>query len=121
MPMVAIRTVNGTAPAIEPVQNGYKLTKSDLYSDSTGRSAETGIMIRYLIRSNVVSIELQYEGTESQISSIEALYSSGTLSVQYRDNGSYYTKNFYPSDRVKDVESLRSSGRVRFTVSLIEL
>ena len=68
-----IKTVNNTAPGIEPVQNGYKITKSDLYSDNTGRSAETGAMLRYLIRSNVVSIELQYEGTESEISGIETL------------------------------------------------
>ena len=116
-----IKKVNNTAPGIEPVQNGYKIVKSDLYSDNTGRSSETGEMLRYLIRSNVVSIELQYEGTESEISGIESLYSPGTLSVEFRDNGSYVTKNFYPSDRVKDVESLKSLGRVKFSVSLIEI
>lgn len=116
-----IKSVNTTAPGIEPVQNGYKIVKSDLYSDNTGRSSETGEMLRYLIRSNVVSIELQYEGTESEISGIESLYSPGTLSVEFRDNGSYVTKSFYPSDRVKDVESLKSSGRVKFSLSLIEI
>lgn len=116
-----IKSVNTTAPGIEPVQNGYKIIKSDLYSDNTGRSSETGQMLRYIIRSGVVSIELQYEGTEAEISSIEALYSSNTLSVQFRDNGEYVTKSFYPSDRAKDVESLKNQGRVRFAVSLVEI
>ena len=119
--MVAIQTVDNTAPAIEPIQDGYKITKSDLYSDSTGRSSETGYMMRYKIRSNVVSIELQYEGTEAQISSIEALYSGSTLSVCYRDNGSYVTKNMYPSDRNKEIDSLKGKGRVKFTVTLVEI
>lgn len=123
--MVAIQKVTKSGveyiPVIEPRQNGYKVIKSDLYSDSTGRSAETGTLMRYLIRSNVVSIELQYEGTESDIASIESLYTGTTLSVTYRDNSSYVTKDMYPSDRAKDVESLRSSGRVAFTVTLIEI
>ncbi len=119
--MVAIETVNDVAPVIEPTQKGYKVTKADLYSDSTGRSSETGHMMRYLIRSGVVTIELQYEGTVAEIASIEALYSATTLNVKYFDNGEYYTKNFYPSDRVKDTESLRDKGRVIFTVSLIEI
>ena len=134
MPMVAIRTVNGTAPVIEPTQNGYKIMKSDLYSDSTGRSAETGMMLQYIIRSNVVSIELRYEGTEHEIGAIESLYSAQKLTVCYRDDINetetannvttevkYYTKDFYPSDRVKDIESLRDKGRVVFSVSLIEI
>lgn len=126
MPMVAIKTVNGTAPVIEPAQNGYKVVKSDLYSDSTGRSAETGMMLQYIVRSNVVSLELRYEGTEHEIGAIESLYSAQKLTVCYRDdinetNVKYYTKDFYPSDRVKDVESLRDKGRVVFSVSLIEI
>ena len=56
--MVAIQKVTKSGveyiPVIEPRQNGYKVIKSDLYSDSTGRSAETGTLMRYLIRSNVV-------------------------------------------------------------------
>lgn len=119
--MVAIRTVNNTAPVIEPTKDGYKITKGDLYSASTGRSSETGHLMRYLIRANVTTIELQYVGTESQIASIESLYSAQTLSVEFRDNGSYITKSMYPSDRVKDTESLKQKGKVKFSVSLVEI
>ena len=116
-----IKKVNNVAPCIEPIQNGYKVTKSDLYSDNSGRSAETGTMLRYRIRENVYSIELQYEGTETEISGIETLFTGSTLVVEFRDNGSYITRNFYPSDRVKDVESLKNEGRVKFSVSLVEI
>lgn len=119
--MVAIRSVGGIPPPIEPLRNGYRVTKSDLYSDSTGRSAETGHLLQYIIRKNIVSIELQYEGSEEQIAELESLFSGTSFSVTYRDNGDYYTKDMYPSDRVKDVESLRDEGRIRFSVTLVEI
>lgn len=123
--MVAIKKVtkggHEYTPVIEPLQNGFKVTKSDLYSDSTGRSAETGVLIQYLIRSNVYSIELQYSGTVAQIADIEALYTGTSYIVEFNDNGSYVSKTMYPSDRVKDTESLKGIGRVNFTVTLVEL
>ncbi len=123
--MVAIQKVtkSGTEyiPPIEPIQNGYKVTKSDIYSDSTGRSAETGVLLKYLIRANVVSIELQYEGTETEINSIESIFTGTTLNVTYRDGGTYVSKDMYPSDRAKSIESLRGNGRFSFAVTLVEI
>lgn len=123
--MVAIKTVTKSGvvyiPPIEPLQNGYRITKADLYSDSTGRSAETGALMQYLIRSDVVSIELQYSGTVADIGTLESIFTGTSLSVEYNDNGTYVTKNMYPSDRVKETESLKGKGSVNFSVTLTEI
>lgn len=119
--MVAIKSINGTAPPIEPLRNGYKVTKSDLYSDSTARSTETGRLLQYLIRRDVTTIELQYEGTVAEITAIEELVSDTSLTVVYRDGGEYHTKLMYPSDRVKDTVTLRDEGRQRLSFSLVEI
>lgn len=119
--MIAIKTVNGVAPTIEPLQDGYSTTKSDLYSESTGRSAETGHLLRYTIRTGIVTIELHYEGTIADIASMESLLSASTMTVEYYDNGSYVTKNFYPSDRQKKTKSLRGAGWASLAVTLVEI
>ncbi len=126
--LIPIKTVNGTnmANKLQPTANGYKVTKSDLYSDSTSRSAETGILIPYLIRTDVYNIALEYVGTADEISEIEALYapSGGTrqYSVEFLDNSTYFTKTMYPSDREKPTEIIIDGvPRIRLTLTLIEL
>ena len=120
--MVAIKYIGSTAPPIEPMKDGYRITKSDLYSDETGRSSETGTLIQYLVRKNVYSIELTYEGTDSQIAQIEALINSANFSVEFLDSGTYVTKTMYASDRVKDVVTLKSGQeRTILSFSLIEV
>lgn len=116
--MVAIKSINGNEPIIEPMK--MMIAKSDIYSDSTGRSAETGTLMMYPIRLNVYTIELEYEGTDTQISAIEAIISNSRLTVIFRENGEYITKTMYPSDRQKDVETLRGKGLQILTFSLIE-
>ncbi|MBR6070663.1 MAG: hypothetical protein IKP78_08760 [Ruminococcus sp.] len=113
--------INGTAPPIEPVAGGYRITKSDLYSDATGRSAETGKMLAYPVRLGVYSIELEYLGCDSDIAAIEQLISGTSLQVTFRDNGQYITRTMYPSDREKETEIVLSgTARQRLTFSLIE-
>ena len=119
--MTAIRSINGISPQIEPAKGGYRVNKSDLYSDSTGRSSETGAMIQYLIRRNIVTIELTYSSCLADIAAIEELISSSQLTVEYLDNGSYSTKTMYPSDRAKDITSLKGRGWATLSFSLIEL
>ena len=120
--MVAIKTINGTAPPIEPMRGGYRITKSDLYSDQTGRSAETGKLIQYLIRKNVYTLELSYEGSDSVISQIETLINSTNFSVEFLDSGTYVTKTMYASDRSKEVVTLRpGEERTILSFSLIEV
>ena len=42
--LVPIKYINGTdmSAKLQPTKEGYQVTKSDLYSDATARSAETG-------------------------------------------------------------------------------
>nr|DAM48012.1 MAG TPA: hypothetical protein [Caudoviricetes sp.] len=116
---IAIKSIkNGEIefnPVIEPVS--YSVKKADIYSDSTGRSAETGVLIAYLIRKNVYTIQLEYYGNDSQISKIETMINSAVLDVTFWDNGNYVTKTMYPSDREKTVNSLTSSRNGRYTLS----
>ena len=68
MRLVPIQTVNGhdMSGKLQPAKDGYSVTKSDLYSDSTGRSL-TGVMQTYIVRKDVYSIEVKYIGTAAQI------------------------------------------------------
>ena len=101
----------GTAtfePVIEPVS--YSIQKSDLYSDATGRSAETGILLSYLIIKNIYTIKLEYSGTAEEIASIEKMINNSFLVVNFLDGENYVTKNMYPSDREKTAEIIRNYG-----------
>lgn len=118
--MVVIKSINGTAPPIEPMS--FSITKSDLYSESTGRSSETGKLIQYPIRFGVYSISLEYIGNDSEISAIEAIISGNRLTVVFLDNGKYVTKEMYPSDRENTIKKIiNRTGRHRLSFKLIEL
>lgn len=105
MRLVPIKTINSTdmSSKLQPVKGGYRLRKSDLYSDATGRTAETGKLLSYIIRKDVCTIELEYRGTADQIAEIESIIAPVTrqYSVEFLDNGSYITRTMYPSDRQK--------------------
>lgn len=107
-------------PVIEPAS--CSITKADIYSDSTGRSAETGVLIAYLIRKNVYTIRLEYYGDNSQISQIENMINSDVLEVTFFENGNYITKTMYPSDREKTVNFITPElkGRCTLSFSLVE-
>ena len=114
-------SINGTALPIEPIKGGFRITRSDLYSDSTGRSAETGVLLSYPVRLGVYTIELEFLGKDSEIAAIEALISGTSLQVTFRDNGQTVTKTMYPSDREKEVISVHNgTAKQRLTFSLIE-
>jgi hypothetical protein len=116
----AIKSINGLTPPIEPLS--LVITKSDLYSDSTGRSAETGTLIQYPIRFGVYSLALEYQGNDAEIAAIESLISGNSLTVVFLDNGTYLTKQMYPSDRENTTEKIINGvGRHRLSFDLIEL
>lgn len=126
--LIPIKTINGTnmAAKLQPAKEGYSVLKSDLYSDSTNRSAETGVMIPYLIRTDVYSIELNYIGTAAEIHEIEQIIAptGGTrqYQVEFLDDTSYVTRTMYPSDRQKPVEVIIDGvPKMSLTFSLIEL
>jgi hypothetical protein len=128
MRLVPIRTVDGVdmSSKLQPTKGGYSVTKSDIYSDSTIRSSETGILLPYLIRRDVRTIELEYVGTSAQIAAIENVFAppggSRIYTVEFLDNGSYTTGTFYPSDRSKPTEIIIGGvQRMRLTLSLVEV
>lgn len=112
--------INGSALPKEP--QTYSITKSDLYSDSTGRSAETGKMIRYPIRKNVYSLSLEYQGNDNEIAVIENMIAPDKLMVDFFENGSYQKKEMYVSDRSKtEIKILNGVGRYILAFELIEV
>lgn len=106
-------------PEIEPT--AFSIQKSDLSSDSTGRSAETGVLLMYPIRRNIYTIKLEYFGSDGEISAIEAAINNSSLEVTFLENGKYKTLTMYPSDREKATEFIRNGvGFHRLSFSLIQ-
>ncbi|MCM1316152.1 MAG: hypothetical protein NC205_09555 [Prevotella sp.] len=122
MRTVIRKIINGTTtfePVIEP--SSYSIQKSDLYSDSTGRSAETGVLLSYLIRKNIYTIRLEYYGNDEEIASLENMIDNSFLEVTFLDGGRYVSKTMYPSDREKNAEIIRNrKGIYHLSFSLIE-
>lgn len=126
--LIPIKTINGTnmAAKLQPTKEGYTVQKSDLYSDSTNRSAETGILIPYLIRADVYTLQLRYVGTASEIHEIEQLIAptggARQYSVEFLDDTGYVTKTMYPSDRQKPVEVIINGvPKMSLSFSLVEI
>ena len=123
MGIIIQKIVNGTTtfePVIEPYS--YSIQKSDLYSDATGRSAETGVLLSYLIRKNIYTIKLEYYGNDEEIASIESMINNSFLKVTFFDGTQRVTKNMYPSDREKTAEIVDRNrhGMYSLSFSLIE-
>lgn len=97
--MVAIVSINGEPLAVQPLRDSYATTKSDLLSSSSGRSSETGVSIRYLVRKNVRKLNLKFKGTISEISAVDRLVSSFSQTVVFMEGGSAVTCQMYPGDR----------------------
>lgn len=118
--MIAIKSVNGKEPLIEP--DTFDVSTFDLYSDSTGRTSETGEMIAYLIRPDVYKIELVYTGSAGEIRAIRKLYSLSeneiSLKVEFLDLDEYITKLMYPGDRKQSTLRYSKLGDGRFSLSL---
>ncbi|MBP5362853.1 MAG: hypothetical protein J6Y71_07550 [Ruminococcus sp.] len=120
-PIISTTIGNTTyEPCIEPLK--CVITRSDLYSDSTGRSAETGTLMQYPIRTGLYSIELEYLGNDLEIEQIETMIGATKFSVSFIYNGVVKTAIMYPSDRVNDTEIiLNGEGRHRLSFTLIEV
>jgi len=126
--LIPIKTINSTSMAtkLQPTKEGYNVQKSDLYSDSTTRSAETGVLIPYLIRRDVYTLELNYIGTAAEIHEIEQIIApTGGVrqySVEFLDDTSYVTKTMYPSDRQKPVDVIIDGvPKMSLSFSLVEI
>lgn len=115
--MLAIESINNTTLAVQPLSDGYSVTCSDLLADGSGRSAETGAVMRYPIRRNVYKINLKFKGKSADIAQVNALVSEFTQTVKFLHAGEYHTANFYPSDR-----NMNDKGLIaELSVNLIQL
>ncbi len=117
--MKAIVSINGVSPPCEPMS--MIVTSSDLYSDSSKRSAETGKLLLYPVRMGIVTIELEYLLSESQAAEFEKLIGDSLLKVEFYDCGNLKKADMYPSDRTKELLGTAESRKYRLAFSLIEI
>lgn len=115
--MIVIESINGTAPAVQPLIGSYTVIASDLLSDGSGRSSETGTAIRYLVRKNTYKLTLKFKGTSAEIAQVGSLVSSFRQRVRFRYCGSIIETDMYPGDR-----TLNDNGpTAELSVNLIEI
>ncbi|MDO4863470.1 MAG: hypothetical protein Q4A05_04795 [Ruminococcus sp.] len=122
-----IQSINGGDPVLEPTM--CEISQSDLYSDQSGRSAESGDMLLYLIKKGVYTIELEFVGTAAQIRHIDSLIVGGDFTVVFFDETNtedstpwspYVSRKMYASDRKKVPLGTPSGRKYRLSFNLIE-
>ena len=120
--MNTIESINGTALPIAPkADSGYNVTTQDLDSESSGRSAETGVLLRYPIRQGVYKIALAFRGRNTDIRKIKDLIAPVRLTVKFYDLDRWVTKDMYVGDRTqKLLPVVGQEGWSDFSFNLIE-
>ena len=108
----------GTPLAVQPLcDGGYSVTNTDLVADGSGRSSETGVAIRYSIRTGVYKINLKFKGPSADIAQVNGLVSAFTQEVKFWYAGAWQIANFYPGDR-----TLTDNGEIaELSVNLVEI
>ena len=108
----------GTPLAVQPLRDGgYIVTNTDLVADGSGRSAETGVAIRYPIRTGVFKISLKFKGLPTDIAQVNGLVSAFAQEVKFWYAGAWQIVNFYPGDR-----TLTDNGEIaELSVNLVEI
>ena len=109
--MLAIKSINGTQLAVQPLSDGYSVICSDLLAEGSGRSTETGKALRYPIRTNTYKLTLKFKGESAEIAQVNSLVSAFTQTVVFLHNGSY------PSDRT----TVDNGFTAELSVNLIEI
>ena len=124
--MLAIKTINGTQPAVQPLRDGYSVITSDLLSSGSGRSAETGRTIRYKVRGNVYKLQLKFKGNSAEVASVYRQIKAFTLTVCFYDKSyaatatedAYYpVRDFYSGDPT----FIDNGETAELSVNLIEI
>lgn len=116
-----ITAINGEILPFAPIKMTIK--KSDLYSDSSKRSAETGRLMLYPIRKNIYTLELEFLLDSGQTEFLEnTLEILGTkIIVQFDENGTKKSLETYLSDRTKELQGTENSRKYRISFSLTEI
>lgn len=119
-----IQSLNNGDPVLEPTV--FTFIKSDLYSDQSGRSAESGDMLLYPIKEKVYSVQVEFIGTAAQIKHIESLIQIGDFAVTFLDETNtesaspYVSRRMYASDRNTEPLGVPSARKYRLSFNLIE-
>lgn len=115
--MIVIDSINGTALAVQPLRDSYAVIVSDLLSEGSGRSVETGRAIRYLVRKDAYKLNLKFKGLPDEIAQVESLVTQFTQHVIFRYNGKIIETDMYPGDRTVTTNGFTSE----LSVNLIEI
>lgn len=119
--MNTIQSINGAELPISPTTDGYTVTVYDIDSENSNRSAETGVLIRYIIRKDTYKIELAFRGSAENIRSLRDMISTSSLTVVFWDIDRWVTKNMYCSDRSQKLLPVPNcNGWYDFSFSLVE-
>ena len=115
--MNVIKSVNGEQLPVQPLVTGFSVTRSDLISDGSGRSAETGKAIRYPVRLGTYKLSLSFQSTPEIISELNQIFSAFEQTVVFLDGTDYVTAYMYPGDRTTKTNGFISE----LSVNLIEI
>lgn len=124
--MLAIKTINGVQPAVQPLRDGYSVITSDLLSSGSGRSAETGVTMRYKVREGVYKLQLKFKGKIADVASVYAQIKAFTLVVCFYDatyaattteDACYPVRSFYSGDAT----FVPTGDTAELSVNLIEI
>lgn len=115
--MLAIHSIDGEELAVQPLSDGYQVTESDLLSSGSGRSAETGKVLRYPIRLGTYKLTLKFKGTYEEIAQVNSLVSRFEQLVKFTYCGITEQALMYPSDRNVTCNGLTAE----LSVNLIEI
>lgn len=113
-----IETINGISLNTQPLRDGgYQVITSDLLSDGSGRTAETGTTLRYPVRTGVFKLMLRFKGKSDDIAQVNSLVMQFTQTVRFLWQGAFIEKTMYPGDR-----TLTDNGETaELSVNLIEV
>ncbi len=121
MSTISIKINGNFVDLIEPTV--FEISRSDLYSDSSSRSSETGDMMLYPIKYGVYTLTLEFVGTPAEIKSVENLITGRCgFTVKFIDyeNSAAVQKKMYASDRKKVPLGTPASRKYRLSFNLIE-
>lgn len=114
-----IQSIDGQELPLSPVS--YNPTVQDIDGESTGRSAETGVLIRHVVRQNVHKIDVSFRGKASAIKTIRNLVSKSKFTVVFWDLDEWISAEMYVSDRSMTLHPTPFiEGFYDLTFSLIE-
>lgn len=102
-----------------PLPSKFSVSESDLDSDYSGRTA-SGRMNRYIIRKNVVKLEIQWIVTAEEYDRICTLIDNDFFTVTFPYRNKLQECEMYAGDRKGEVRTFRGKEYWHLSCSFIE-